>query len=443
MQSLLMVSILLFANTSFASTSTSSKCPGETGYYFINYKHRNPTQGGFVSNKADVQDTDDLMFIGPEAAVCGSSRVSGRARIFGEAVITNATIKDEAEISENATIGRGAVIFGNAKIAGNARIFGSVEVSGNAVITESAFLYNDDSEKLVTVLGKARIAGSAVITDDATIEGAAKISGKARLSGDVQVAGTAVIKGFTERSTGKILSGIHSDPDYVGIALAKRKEEARIAEEKRLLALKIAEEKRIRLAKLEQERKEAIEKCLERMRLDEADKLAIEAAKIAKKLRDQKEYDQNEKMEMEMAQMRENLIKWGNHEDFLDPREGGVREPKEWPSPKFTLSFSGNNCLMELKWAEGPDAGKVLTFDFSQNFNIVNDEVASGKNPLKKYATLTLKPRESWKPIPLYTAEVVQWSASTSISYKNMSAYSPDVSNQTIRNYISYCKKRK
>ena len=249
--------------SSYAYSATSPSCPGEEGYYFTNYKRRNPQQGGFVSNKADVQDTDEMIFIGPEVAICGSSRVSGRARIFGNAVIRNSTVKDNAEISGDAVITNGAEVSGNAKVSGKARIFGFVEISEDAVVTDNAQVYNKDSEKLARVQGKARVGGDAHITEDAVVEGSARVNGNAKLFGDVRVEGSALVKGYTKRSSGTISNATLNDPDYEGMEKARKEKEAN---DRRL-----REEEEARIRKAQAAELKAI-----------ADKNAAEAARVAK-----------------------------------------------------------------------------------------------------------------------------------------------------------------
>lgn len=224
-----LATVFLVSLSNHALAETSSQCPGEEGYYFTNYKHRNPTRGGFVSNRADVQDTDNMIFIGPNVSICGSARVLGQARIFGDAVVNGATVKDKAEISENAVIDNGAEVSGNARINGYSRVSGFVEVSEDAVITDSARIVNLDSEKLTRVAGKARVGGSATVKGDAIVEGRARVNGSAVLSGDVRVDGTAIVKGYTKRSTGSISKETLDDPDYEAIAKAKREHDAYLA----------------------------------------------------------------------------------------------------------------------------------------------------------------------------------------------------------------------
>ncbi len=122
--------------------STSPKCPGEDGYYFTNYKKRNPQQGGFVSNSADVNDDDDV-FVAPTAAICGSASVSGNARIYGNAVIQgNAEISGDAKIYGDAVVEDDSSVKGDAKVYENARIGGSSLISGDARVKGWSKIYN-------------------------------------------------------------------------------------------------------------------------------------------------------------------------------------------------------------------------------------------------------------------------------------------------------------
>jgi carbonic anhydrase/acetyltransferase-like protein (isoleucine patch superfamily) len=332
--------ILFTATPSFAETS--SRCQGEEGYYFVNYKHRNPTKGGFISNNADVQDTDDLMFIGPNVTICGSSRISGRARIFGSAEIDNSSVSDRAEISENAVIKNGAVIQENAKIRGNAVISGAVVVKGEALVTENARISNSSSEKLVTVGDKAVVTGSAKISDDVSIMGSARISGNAFLSGTFEVAGNAIVKGFTIRSSGKFTTGTLDEPDYAAIAEAKRKEDLRI-ESERLKAIADAEEReRIRnINELDAEN--------ERIRTDEKLKADL----------------------IRFSQVKNNLIAWEQQEDdsYEELSKGGIKRAKKWGPDKHSLTFSKENCFITVEVTAGEDLGAVLYFDFTKSSN--------------------------------------------------------------------------
>lgn len=339
----LVSALISSALVSTAQAETSSQCPGEEGYFFVNYKHRNPTKGGFISNEADVQDTDDMIFIGPNVAICGSSRVSGRARIFGNAKIVNATVKERAEISEYAVIEKGAVISGEAKIQGRTRITGSVEIKDSVVVTENAEIYNSSLDRVVKISDNARIAGNAKISGDVTVRGDARVSGNARLYGNVDVGGGAIIKGYTKRSSGSITSGLLEEPDYEAIAEAKR------------LADKKAEEDRARALKAEQDRVQA--------EIDRQN--AAAAAALAKQKQAQEDAAR-------FARIKSDIILWSQHkDDSYDEtrRKGGIRRGKKWSTEKTSIEFSKNDCYLTIEALEGEHKGAVLFFDFTKGTN--------------------------------------------------------------------------
>ena len=213
-------------------------CNGEKGYNYVNYKHRNPTAGGFVSYNAFVDDTDDV-YIAPTATVCGSSRINENVRIYGTAVIDGATISGRAEVFGNARVSDGAEVSDNARISENAEVSGSVRIYGKTVIAGNAKIYNNTQDNLVQIYDNARVSGNALITDNATVFGNARIFANAKISGDASISGNAIINGHTKLNSGSISSGTRTDPDYDGIAKAKREAEA---EEARLRADKIARE---------------------------------------------------------------------------------------------------------------------------------------------------------------------------------------------------------
>lgn len=155
----LSLSILLatISTNVFASSSSSSSCPGESGFNYINYRQRNPTQGGFVSHQAYVEDVDNV-FISPTAAVCGSSSITGSVKIFGTAIVKNATIS------------------GNVNIKDDAYIIGA-NVSEDAIISGKAYINGTD----VIIRGKAQVSGNAIITGDAIIGGTSIAGGYARI----------------------------------------------------------------------------------------------------------------------------------------------------------------------------------------------------------------------------------------------------------------------
>jgi carbonic anhydrase/acetyltransferase-like protein (isoleucine patch superfamily) len=114
-----------------AYAATSSKCPGEDGYTFTNYRGhatRNPTNGGFVSNSAFVEDS---AYIAPTAAVCNSASVLKSARVYGSAIIRdNARFYGIARVSGTAFVGGEAKVSDHAQVSGEAIVEGVTWVRG-------------------------------------------------------------------------------------------------------------------------------------------------------------------------------------------------------------------------------------------------------------------------------------------------------------------------
>ena len=117
-----------------AAAATSPRCPGETGFFFVNNKRRNPQQGGFVSHSADIEDEYGV-FIAPTAAVCGSAHIADNARIYGQAIV-----RDNAEVLEKARVYGDAVIEGDSVVTGRARVYENARVSGSSFISGTARL---------------------------------------------------------------------------------------------------------------------------------------------------------------------------------------------------------------------------------------------------------------------------------------------------------------
>ena len=135
-------SILFLMVSVSAEAETSPMCPGEEGYFYVNYQRRNPQAGGFVSYQADVDDSDDV-FIAPTAAICGSSSIRDSARIYGTAIVSNSEVYGSARVYGNARVSSNSEIYGEARVYGNSqviqsRIFGDATVEGwfKAVNTE-------------------------------------------------------------------------------------------------------------------------------------------------------------------------------------------------------------------------------------------------------------------------------------------------------------------
>lgn len=223
-----------------AIAETSPLCPGETGYYYVNYRRRNPTAGGFVSNEAYADDSD-YIFIAPSAAICGSSKVTENAKIYGTAVIKNSSISGRSEIFGNARIQDGAEVIEEAKISEDAVVSGSVRVAGKAVVAGKARIVNYSQDNFAQVQGQARVTGSARITGNAEVSGNARVMGNSVISGNAVVNGTAVVNGFSKISDGTMSSGTRNDEDFEGIAAVKKA----AADAEAALAAKKEREKRI------------------------------------------------------------------------------------------------------------------------------------------------------------------------------------------------------
>lgn len=225
-----------------AMADTNSKCPGEQGYYYINARRRNPTAGGFVSHNAFVDDTDDI-FIAPTATVCGSSHVSDRAKVYGTAAIKDSTVSGSAEVFGQARILDGAEVTDQAKVSEDALVSGSVRIYGKAIVAGTAKVINNTQDELAQVFESARVTGGATVRGNAQIHGSARVMGNSVISGDAIVNGNAFVTGYTKLKAGTMSSGTKNDPDYEGIAKAKR--DAEIAEEKRKAAELKAEQDRL------------------------------------------------------------------------------------------------------------------------------------------------------------------------------------------------------
>lgn len=200
------VFLLLGLSINLVQAETSSSCPGEEGFYFTNYKRRNPTLGGFVSYQASVDDTEEL-FIARTAAVCGGSNIQGSPKIFGTSVIRNAKVSGNAEINGSAKVENGAEVTDEARITENARITGSVRVSGKAYVGGNAAIFNHSENDFAEVTENARVTANAEISGNSLIRGRARVMGQAKVFGDTVVEGSAMITGYARLSSGIISSG--------------------------------------------------------------------------------------------------------------------------------------------------------------------------------------------------------------------------------------------
>ena len=106
--------------TGVALADTSDLCPDESGYYYTNYKTRNPQTGGFVADGAYVSEG---VFIARGAAVCGAASVEDRAKIMGKAVVTgDAVVRDRARVSGSAIVGGSTILEGRVIVRGYSRL---------------------------------------------------------------------------------------------------------------------------------------------------------------------------------------------------------------------------------------------------------------------------------------------------------------------------------
>ena len=181
------IGFLAIALSSFSLfAATSNLCPNEEGSYYVNDRNRNPVDGGFVSNSADIED--ETVFIGKTAAVCGSAIISEYARITGNAIIS-----------------------GEAMVRNSARVFGNARVSGNAQIEDKA-----------------------------------QVSGQAYIAGDAIIKGDAAIRGYTRLLTGVVQTGVRDDIEDPAIIaererLRQEQERLRLEQERAELQAKINE----------------------------------------------------------------------------------------------------------------------------------------------------------------------------------------------------------
>ena len=128
--------LILLLASSFSMAAYSDLCPGQEGYYFKNYRHRNPQQGGFVAYTAYADEDSDL-FIAKTAAVCDYASVSGNSKILGRSVV-----RGSSEVSDDSQI-RGQIhIVGNTIVSGKSVIMGKGQLK--------AKVYNNERVKVNT-----------------------------------------------------------------------------------------------------------------------------------------------------------------------------------------------------------------------------------------------------------------------------------------------------
>lgn len=132
MKKIFISTLSLFAILSTpAMADTSSKCPGEEGYYYKNYRStNNPQDGGFVAYTATVEDNQRIV-IGRMAAVCGNAIILDNANIGG-----NALVRGNAEVSGGSIVTGDVILEGNVSVGGRSVIKGSGILSSGNIIDE-------------------------------------------------------------------------------------------------------------------------------------------------------------------------------------------------------------------------------------------------------------------------------------------------------------------
>lgn len=121
--------------TVYAQVSRTDHIPDSCrpGTFYINNRERNPDQGGWVADSADIQS--ERVYIGRGAMVCGFAVVGDNARISGSAVV-----RGNARVGAHADIGGASIVEGNAQIGGGgyrSQVMGRSIVSGSTVVRGS------------------------------------------------------------------------------------------------------------------------------------------------------------------------------------------------------------------------------------------------------------------------------------------------------------------
>ena len=154
----------------------------QSGGYSKGYGHIHANGGGWVSNRAKV---DNTVYVGKDAMVLGSARVTGNVRIEDHAIVAGmAVVKDNAVISGHAVVDGGGWVYINDWQQGN------VEISGNAVITDSAVVALSGK-----VSGNAKVTQKAYISDAVSVKDNAEIKGMSYIYGDAAYSGKAITDG--------------------------------------------------------------------------------------------------------------------------------------------------------------------------------------------------------------------------------------------------------
>ena len=187
--------------------------------------HTNPdgSKGGFVADTAEV---DSTVFVGPNAAVCGTAKVKRNADIKKNAKVywhafvigpldpteDRLTVTDNARVYGNAIVTGSSRISGNAEVYMNAQVLNKAQVSGNAIVRDYAKIRGSAQARDDTLFahdaivgGNAQVYGNAKITGDAMVYGFARVLQSARVYGNAQVYDRAIIQHHAQISgTAKI-----------------------------------------------------------------------------------------------------------------------------------------------------------------------------------------------------------------------------------------------
>ena len=130
------------------------------------YKWNTNEKGGFIESEENLSHEGNC-WVGGNAIVYGSSRVSDDAIVDEETMVEDSKINGYAYIHENAVVLDGSIIDGNAEIYGNAIIQCSI-------ISNYARIYGNTKVDTSNIFDYAEIFGTATVSDS-TITGYTKI----------------------------------------------------------------------------------------------------------------------------------------------------------------------------------------------------------------------------------------------------------------------------
>jgi hypothetical protein len=146
--------------------------------------HRHDNGRGWVADTAKV---DETVYIGPRCAVFnraivkGTTRLEGQASIFGNAVVSGAII-----MRKNAQVYGAAVVRDSAELSDNTRVGGSAHISGTSRIYGDANVCGSAQLFAVTLAGRCRIEGSALLVRS-NIHGDLSANSFVEIKGDCSV----------------------------------------------------------------------------------------------------------------------------------------------------------------------------------------------------------------------------------------------------------------